>query len=694
LSKAGITRTLLEGKKLPPIEGLDYLVTGTLAGDALSTEAVVKFIAVGKKQPGVVAHTFIAKGVTTPAILPLVRKLVSDIRAAFPLWGSIVEVQGEQVALSLGQDDGVQMGDVFEVEAWEGKDARRTVGTLEVIEVQAEQSIARSVKIDRPLARGIRIRMIETRPTAETTPAAETLIGILPFQNYTGDPALDWVGKGIGATLTTMLNALKGFRLVERQQLDQLMSEQRLQASALFDPQTVVETGRLWKTRYLILGGYQKLREFYRLDGWRVDTETGEVFEAQGIVGQELFALQQELGERLREAIDRSNAVLPKSPSPIEGITIGVRHVETIPTAVYHLLGTLQAPIVEYTLENTTASPITLSVSTEILGYTHLSKETVELPASGVRVVHQIPAFQNEQLASIVQQRTTSLHLRVAALIDESEQILFEQQRTVTLLPYNTLLWSLESADGQRIDLLPALAAWVSPNSPTVAKLLREAADYSPSHRIAGYQNPTLLALPSSDETQTQRLKAVREEARAIYQMLKERYKLRYVDQSTQYPNERGQRILLPDESLNYQSANCIDGTVLWASLLYRAGINPLIILVPGHAFIGWEVWPDTGRYDVLETTQLGIGDFDAASEAGWKQAEAAGIAEALRVGIQFSREGKRAIGQAMLLSVWILKERCQLAEIPLSRENVKRLKKRIDSITEQIGDTTCLSAD
>ena len=164
----------------------------------------------------------------------------------------------------------------------------------------------------------------------------------------------------------------------------------------------------------------------------------------------------------------------------------------------------------------------------------------------------------------------------------------------------------------------------------------------------------------------------MREEVRAIYQMLQERYNLRYVDQSTQYPNERGQRILLPDEALNYQSANCIDGTVLMASLLYRAGIHPIIILVPGHAFLGWEVWPDTGHYDVLETTQLGEGDFDTAIVSGWKQAKKAGIADALRGDIRFSGEGKCALGQAMLLDVWTLKERSQLSEIPLNRESIE----------------------
>jgi len=117
---------------------------------------------------------------------------------------------------------------------------------------------------------------------AEAVPSVETLIGILPFQNYTADQSLDWIGKGIGASLTTTLSQLQGFHLVERQQLEQILSEQRLQASALFDPETVVESGRLWNTRYLILGGYQKLGDSYRLDGWRVDTETGRIFDARG----------------------------------------------------------------------------------------------------------------------------------------------------------------------------------------------------------------------------------------------------------------------------------------------------------------------------------------------------------------------------------------------------------------------------
>ena len=304
LSQDGVTQTLHAGQKLPSLEGLDYLVTGTLSGSALSTEATIKFITVGESRPGVVAHSFTAKGITTPAILPLVRQLTADIHAAFPLWGSVVAVQGERVTLSFSENSGAQAGDVVEAVS-----NGMPVGKLEIIEVGVDGSVARPIRADFSLSPNMRVRTTApTMPLPESAPSAATLIGIFPFQNRTGDAMLDYIAEGIAETLTTMLGGLKGFRIIERQQLDLLLGEQRLQASALFDPQTAVETGKLWNARYLIMGGYQKLGEVYRLDGRRVDTESGEIFEARGLEGSDLFALQRALGKQLRESIERTGA--------------------------------------------------------------------------------------------------------------------------------------------------------------------------------------------------------------------------------------------------------------------------------------------------------------------------------------------------------------------------------------------------
>jgi hypothetical protein len=58
------------------------------------------------------------------------------------------------------------------------------------------------------------------------------------------------------------------------------------------------------------------------------------------------------------------------------------------------------------------------------------------------------------------------------------------------------------------------------------------------------------------------------------------------------------------------------------ASILEGASLNPALVFVPGHAFVGWERWGGEGKWQFLETTMLGQTDstFEAACEAGQKQ--------------------------------------------------------------------------
>jgi hypothetical protein len=66
------------------------------------------------------------------------------------------------------------------------------------------------------------------------------------------------------------------------------------------------------------------------------------------------------------------------------------------------------------------------------------------------------------------------------------------------------------------------------------------------------------------------------------------------------------QHVRFPDETYQNRQANCVDGTVLFASVLYKLGINPQLVLMPGHMFLGF--FMDAGRSQVqfLETTLIG----------------------------------------------------------------------------------------
>lgn len=70
------------------------------------------------------------------------------------------------------------------------------------------------------------------------------------------------------------------------------------------------------------------------------------------------------------------------------------------------------------------------------------------------------------------------------------------------------------------------------------------------------------------------------------------------------------QHVRTINQTLTSSHANCIDGTVLMASILYKMGIDPMIVLVPGHAYLGFYLDPANPKGErtplFLETTMLG----------------------------------------------------------------------------------------
>jgi len=71
-------------------------------------------------------------------------------------------------------------------------------------------------------------------------------------------------------------------------------------------------------------------------------------------------------------------------------------------------------------------------------------------------------------------------------------------------------------------------------------------------------------------------------------------------------PHVFSQRVRFLRETWTDASANCVDGSVLLASVLQRIGLRTFIVLVPGHAFVGFHADPDAQRAMYLETTLLG----------------------------------------------------------------------------------------
>jgi hypothetical protein len=68
------------------------------------------------------------------------------------------------------------------------------------------------------------------------------------------------------------------------------------------------------------------------------------------------------------------------------------------------------------------------------------------------------------------------------------------------------------------------------------------------------------------------------------------------------------QAVRFINQSITSQQANCVDGSVLFASLIYKIGIQPILVLKPGHMFVGYYLDPGHKEFEFLETTKLGAG--------------------------------------------------------------------------------------
>lgn len=164
-------------------------------------------------------------------------------------------------------------------------------------------------------------------------------VAVLGFQNLSGDPSLDYVGAGFGATLTTKLMRVQELDLIERMQIADILKEQGFQLSGLVDEASAVEAGKILGVEYVVIGSFQKMAGQIKANARLVAVKTAKVYAAQDVRGryQDLFDLQEALALKLIEDLDvllsqsEKKAVAKnetKSLSAYEWYSKGVAHLE------------------------------------------------------------------------------------------------------------------------------------------------------------------------------------------------------------------------------------------------------------------------------------------------------------------------------------------------------------------------------
>lgn len=145
--------------------------------------------------------------------------------------------------------------------------------------------------------------------------------------------------------------------------------------------------------------------------------------------------------------------------------------------------------------------------------------------------------------------------------------VLAEHRREIVALAHNE--W------GGARHMPELLAAFVVPNDPAIARVLKEASEILRSAgrpgSLEGYQSKS------------------RERAWEIVSALWTavvRRSLTYVEPPASFERE-GQKIRLPSTIESQGLATCLDTAVLFAAAIEEAGMNPVIVFTQGHAFAG-----------------------------------------------------------------------------------------------------------
>lgn len=183
------------------------------------------------------------------------------------------------------------------------------------------------------------------------------------------------------------------------------------------------------------------------------------------------------------------------------------------------------------------------------------------------------------------------------AVTNEVGATSFAQRRPVLIHSGSDLYWGKQFSNAQLV------ARWVTPHDESVLKLVSSARRFAPNGRMPGYNinAQRVQALPAQ----------VRMQAEAVFKALKESG-FSYV--STIYTfggfTSASQRIRMPRETLTLDSANCMDISVAYASAIENLGMQPVLVIIPGHAFVGVRLGPSAVDVLYLDLTVLPKGNF------------------------------------------------------------------------------------
>jgi hypothetical protein len=226
--------------------------------------------------------------------------------------------------------------------------------------------------------------------------------------------------------------------------------------------------------------------------------------------------------------------------------------------------------------------------------------ETI-LPAPGNWYVYPVIRYRYAKLRSLQQPATVNLTWSVSVNGRETQG----NAQPVRVRSVNDVPYRVRKDSGDWVDTRFLFAAFVNEDHPWINPLLQEALKTGKVSQFTGYYS--------------HRAEEVFHQIDAVWTALQRRG-VRYSSvavNSDVSERVKSQHVRLLDESVRYSQANCVDGTVMLASILQRIGLHTSLILVPGHMFLQVAEDADDRTSFYIETTMIGNADLKAAIKRG-----------------------------------------------------------------------------
>lgn len=193
--------------------------------------------------------------------------------------------------------------------------------------------------------------------------------------------------------------------------------------------------------------------------------------------------------------------------------------------------------------------------------------------------------------------------LSVVVLVSLNGKATQERVRTFSVRSINECLLGYYhfKRNGKRdrfVSTRQLFAAYVNEDNPKVDKVLREALNTRIINRFLGYQRDSAQVV---------------KQVYALWNVLQRRnFKYSSISNSSLSSNVVfAQRVRTFDDAMESSQINCVDGSVLFASLLRAVNIDPILVRLPNHMFVGFYTDQSHKHADYLETTMIGDINLD-----------------------------------------------------------------------------------